>query len=40
MAKYSTVPQPVEEFINLRFIAERLKLPQNFFDSIKKVTVQ
>ena len=40
MAKYSTVPQPVEEFIDLRFIAERLKLPQNFFDSIKEVTVQ
>ena len=40
MTKYSTIPQPVEEFIDLRFVAERLKLPQNFFDSIKKVTVQ
>lgn len=40
MAKYATVPQPVEEFIDLRFIAERLKLPQDFFDSIKEVTIQ
>ena len=40
MAKYSTIPYSVEEFINLPFIAERLKLPQNFFDSINEVTVQ
>lgn len=40
MAKYSTLPQPLEEYIDLRFIAERLKLPQDFYDSIKEVTVQ
>ena len=39
MAKYSTVPQAVEEYIDLRYIAERLQLPENIFENIKEVKV-
>ena len=38
-AKYSTLPEPVEEYIDLRFIADRLQLPEDFFDQIKEVRV-
>ena len=39
MAKYSTMPEPVEEYIDLGYIANRLRLPEDFFDSIREVKV-
>ena len=39
MAEYSTVPEPVEEYIDLGYIAERLRLPENTFENIKEVIV-
>ena len=39
MAKYSTLDTPIEEYIDLRYIAKRLKLPQNIFDNIKEVRI-
>ena len=39
MAKYSTLDTPIEEYIDLRYIAKRLRLPQNIFDDIKEVKV-
>lgn len=39
MAKYSTLDAPIEEYIDLRYIAERLRLPKNIFDNIKEVKV-
>ncbi len=39
MAKYSTLDTPIEEYIDLRYIAERLRLPKNIFDNIKEVKV-
>ena len=39
-ASYSTIPEPVEEYIDLRFIAERLRLPKDVFHQIKEVKVQ
>ena len=40
MAQYSTVDHPVEEYIDLRFIAGRLRLPADFFDPVKEVRIQ
>ena len=40
LAKYSTLPQPVEEYIDLRYIASRLGLPDDVFKDIGKVTVK
>ncbi|MBP3209842.1 MAG: hypothetical protein J6M64_08070 [Oscillospiraceae bacterium] len=39
-AKYSTLPEPVEDYIDLRYIADRLHLPDNIFCDIKEVTVR
>ena len=39
MAEYSTVPEPVEEYIDLRYIADRLLLPDDIFKDIKEVKV-
>ena len=39
MAEYSTVPEPVEEYIDLGYIAERLRLPEDTFENIKEVIV-
>lgn len=39
MAKYSTLDTPIEEYIDLRYIAKRLGLPQNIFDNIKEVRI-
>ena len=39
MAKYSTLDTPNEEYIDLRYIAKRLRLPQNIFDNIKEVRI-
>lgn len=39
MAKYSTLDAHIEEYIDLRYIAERLRLPKNIFDNIKEVKV-
>ena len=39
MAKYSTVPEPIEDYIDLRFIADRLQLPKDIFKAIKEVSV-
>ena len=40
LAKYSTLPQPVEEYIDLRYIASRLGLPDDVFKDIGRVTVK
>lgn len=40
MAKYSTVPDPIEEYIDLRFIADRLQLPKDIFQNIKEVRIK
>lgn len=40
MAKYSTLDQPIEEYIDLRFIAQRLRLPADFFKKVQEVKVQ
>ena len=39
MAKYSTLDTPIEEYIDLRYIAKLLRLPQNIFDNIKEVRI-
>lgn len=39
MAKYSTLDTPIEEYIDLRYIARRLRLPKDTFDNIKEVKV-
>ena len=39
MAKYSTLSEPIEEYIDLRFIADRLRLPPDIFSQIKEVKV-
>lgn len=39
MAKYSTISTPIEESIDLRYIAKRLRLPSNIFDNIKEVKI-
>ena len=39
MAKYSTLDTPIAEYIDLRYIAKRLRLPQNIFDNIKEVRI-
>lgn len=39
MAKYSTSDTPIEEYIDLRYIAKRLRLPNDIFDNIKEVKV-
>lgn len=39
MAKYSTLDTPIEEYINLRYIAKRLRLPQDIFDNIQEVRI-
>ena len=38
-AEYSTFTEPVEDYIDLRFIAARLLLPEDIFDDIKEVKV-
>ena len=40
MAKYSTNAEPVEEYIDLRYIAARLGLPDNTFENITEVVVK
>lgn len=40
MAKYSTRKEPIEEYIDLRFIAERLGLPKTVFSNIKEVQIK
>lgn len=40
MASYSTMKNPVEEYIDLRFVADRLRLPKNFFSNIEEVRIQ
>lgn len=40
VAKYSTLDQPVEEYIDLRYIAQRLRLPADFFKSVREVKIQ
>lgn len=40
MAEYNTMPEPVEEYIDLGCIAERLRLPENIFYDISEVVVQ
>lgn len=39
MAKYSTLDTPIEEYIDLRYIAKRLRLPQDTFDNIQEVRI-
>lgn len=39
LAEYTTVDEPVEEYIDLRFIAERLRLPDDVFEKIQEVKV-
>lgn len=39
MAKYSTLDTPIEEYIDLRYIAKRLRLLKDIFDNIKEVKV-
>lgn len=39
MAKYSTMAEPVEEYIDLRFIAGRLRLPEDVFHEVEEVIV-
>ena len=39
MAKYSTLDTPIEEYIDLRYIAKRLRLPQDIFDNIQEVRI-
>ena len=40
MAKYSTSEDPIEEYIDLRFIAERLELPSDVFDAVEEVRIE
>ena len=40
MASYSTVKGSVEDYIDLRFIADRLQLPEDVFKGIKEVRVE
>ena len=40
MAKYSTLKEPVEEYIDLKFIADRLRLPEDVFRGITEVKVK
>ena len=39
MAKYSTLDTPIEEYIDLRYIAKRLRLPQDIFAHIQEVRI-
>ena len=39
MAKYSNLDTPIEEYIDLRYIAKRLRLPQDIFDNIQEVRI-
>lgn len=39
MAEYSTLSKPVEEYIDLGFIADRLLLPKDIFKDIEEVKV-
>ena len=39
LAEYTTVDEPVEEYIDLRFIADRLRLPDDVFEKIQEVKV-
>ena len=39
MAKYSNLDTPIEEYIDLRYFAMRLRLPQDIFDNIQEVRV-
>ena len=39
MAKYSTLDTPIEEYIDLRYIAKRLRLQEDIFDNIQEVKV-
>ena len=40
VAEYSTLSEPVEEYIDLRFIADRLGLSSDVFKNIKEVVVK
>ena len=37
MAKYSTLDTPIEEYIDLRYIAKSIRLPKDIFGKIKEV---
>ena len=39
LAKYTTLPEPVEDYIDLRFIADRLSLPTGIFENIQEVKI-
>ena len=39
IAEYSTLTEPEEEYIDLRFIAGRLKLPEDTFEGIEEVVI-
>lgn len=39
LAEYSTLSNPVEEYIDLGFIADRLLLPKDIFKDIEEVKV-
>ena len=39
MAKYSNLDTPIEEYIDLRYIAQRVRLPQDIFDNIQEVRI-
>ncbi len=39
LATYSTLKDPVEEYIDLRYIADRLQLSKDVFQDIKEVRI-
>ena len=39
LAKYSTMQEPIEEYIDLRYIADRLELPKDLFDDVEEVVI-
>ena len=39
MAKYSTLKEPIEEYIDLRAIAEEQRLPKDIFKGISEVHI-
>lgn len=40
MAKYSTCENPIEEYIDLNYIADRLLLNEDIFDNITNVYIK
>ena len=39
LVKYTTMPEPVEDYIDLRYIADRLQLPADTFENIQEVKI-